>query len=142
MLSDVFYLYSCSFAFFVVCIVVAFFTCFAPFHAERLIVVLMPAEMWINNQVLWKLHDVLYHISGICLFANSVCNPILYNIVSHRIRAEFKAALICCGRSRRRRSIERLRKQGQFKEGRTVASSFAQHSPPGMGKLQSDAVTF
>ncbi|VDD76636.1 unnamed protein product [Mesocestoides corti] len=86
-----------------VCIIIAFFTCFAPFHAERLLVVLVPAESWYNNKILWKVHDVLYHISGICLFANSVCNPILYNIVFRRIRAEFKDALVCCGRSRRLR---------------------------------------
>ncbi|KAL5106403.1 Pyrokinin-1 receptor [Taenia crassiceps] len=85
-----------------VCIVIAFFTCFAPFHAERLLVVLVPAELWYDNKILWKVHDVLYHISGICLFANSVCNPILYNIVFRRIRAEFKAALMCCGKKRRR----------------------------------------
>ncbi|EUB55423.1 Neuropeptides capa receptor [Echinococcus granulosus] len=84
-----------------VCIIIAFFTCFAPFHAERLLVVLVPAELWYNNKILWKVHDVLYHVSGICLFANSVCNPILYNIVFRRIRAEFKAALMCCGKKRR-----------------------------------------
>ncbi|KAM7532506.1 hypothetical protein Aperf_G00000132418 [Anoplocephala perfoliata] len=81
-----------------VCIVVAFFTCFAPFHAERLLVVLIPVKLWFNNEILWKVHDVLYHISGICLFANSVCNPILYNIVFRRVRAEFKSALMCCSK--------------------------------------------
>ena len=86
---------------FLVCIIIAFFTCFAPFHAERLLVVLVPADLWDNNRILWKIHDVLYHISGICLFANSVCNPILYNIVFRRIRAEFKSALTCCGKQRR-----------------------------------------
>ncbi|KAM3181689.1 hypothetical protein ACTXT7_013869 [Hymenolepis weldensis] len=88
-----------------VCIVGAFFTCFAPFHAERLLVVLMPDEWWHNNNILWKFHDVLYHISGICLFANSVCNPILYNIVFRRIRAEFMSALMCCGKRRRTQRI-------------------------------------
>nr|CDS26780.1 Peptide (Capa-like) G protein-coupled receptor Partial [Hymenolepis microstoma] len=88
-----------------VCIVVAFFTCFAPFHAERLLVVLMPDEWWYDNNILWKFHDVLYHISGICLFANSVCNPILYNIAFRRIRAEFMSALMCCGKRRRRQRI-------------------------------------
>lgn len=102
--------------FLLVCIVIAFFTCFAPFHAERLLVVLVPAELWYNNKILWKVHDVLYHISGICLFANSVCNPILYNIVFRRIRAEFKAALMCCGKKRRR--------QREFYNGRGRSSVY------------------
>ncbi|KAL7058327.1 hypothetical protein AAHC03_017081 [Spirometra sp. Aus1] len=79
-----------------ICIVVAFFACFAPFHAERLLVLLTPESAWIGNDTLWMAHELLYHISGICLFANSVFNPILYNIMSRRIRSAFKEEFLSC----------------------------------------------
>ncbi|VDM01822.1 unnamed protein product [Schistocephalus solidus] len=91
-----------------ICIVIAFFACFAPFHAERLLVLLTPESAWINNETLWMAHELLYHISGICLFANSVFNPILYNIMSRRIRSAFKAECLSCflRRSRLSRKVD------------------------------------
>ncbi|KAI0208284.1 Pyrokinin-1 receptor, partial [Lamellibrachia satsuma] len=72
-----------------VAVVVAFFICWAPFHAQRLMVMYLkksddPSD--IRNVI----HHVLYYISGVLYYVSSVINPILYNIMSLKFRQAFK----------------------------------------------------
>ena len=78
-----------------VAVVVAFFCCWAPFHAQRLMAIHVneptPAE-----EVVFT---ILTHISGISYYLSATINPILYSIMSLKFRQAFKDTLgRCCGR--------------------------------------------
>ena len=76
-----------------VAVVVAFFICWAPFHAQRLMVMYMtksddPSD--IRNVI----QHVLYYVSGVLYYVSSVINPILYNIMSLKFRQAFKNTIL------------------------------------------------
>ncbi|XP_060556007.1 pyrokinin-1 receptor-like [Ruditapes philippinarum] len=75
-------------------VVVAFFVQWAPFHAQRLITLYVPVEMW--TPTLIKFQSDLFYVSGVLYFCNSTINPILYNLMSKKFRLAFKRTLCRC----------------------------------------------
>ncbi|XP_069128338.1 pyrokinin-1 receptor-like [Argopecten irradians] len=84
-----------------VAVVVAFFLCWAPFHAERLMVIYV--SKWTG--FLLKIHKKLFYLSGVCYFISGTINPVLYSIMSLKFRQAFKQTLLrlCCRKSTRHR---------------------------------------
>lgn len=77
-----------------VAVVVAFFVCWAPFHAQRLMA-LMVREPTTTSQIIFA---ILTHVSGIMYYMTATINPILYSIMSLKFRQAFKDTLVRCGR--------------------------------------------
>ncbi|XP_053682182.1 pyrokinin-1 receptor-like [Sabethes cyaneus] len=75
-----------------VAVVIAFFLCWAPFHAQRLFAVYGNDQN--HNEAIRKAYEILTYISGILYFVSTCINPVLYNIMSHRFRQAFKECLI------------------------------------------------
>ena len=75
--------------------VLAFFLCWAPFHAQRLGYVYFK-----ESKIFRTLNEYLYYISGFLYYLSATVNPILYNLMSLKYRHAFKQTL--CGRKRRR----------------------------------------
>ncbi|XP_050393115.1 pyrokinin-1 receptor [Patella vulgata] len=78
-----------------VAVAVAFIICWAPFHAQRLMVLYVPK--WTGELMAVQSH--LFYISGVLYFISSTVNPILYNVISKRYRLAFKETLCCCIKS-------------------------------------------
>lgn len=79
-------------------VVIMFFICWAPFHAQRLLYVYA-----LETDYYPDLNEWLYILSGCLYYFSTTVNPILYNLMSSRYRQEFKKT-ICCksGRLARR----------------------------------------
>lgn len=92
---------------FTVAVVVAFFVCWAPFHAQRLMSIYAS-----NDQpTAVVVYEVLHYMSGVLYYVSATINPILYHIMSLKFRTAFKETLgTCC----RRRSSIRTRQSGSF----------------------------
>ncbi|KAL4236821.1 Serpentine type 7TM GPCR chemoreceptor Srsx [Mactra antiquata] len=93
-----------------VAVVVAFFVCWAPFHAQRLMTLYIPAAKWTDK--LLETHKVIYYISGVCYFVSCTINPILYSIMSLKFRQAFKQTVLrpkCC-----RRQVNTVSKRTYF----------------------------
>lgn len=91
------FLYVCQILYISVAVVVAFFVCWAPFHAQRLMTLYIPAAKWTDK--LLDAHKVIYYISGVCYFVSCTINPILYSIMSLKFRQAFKQTVLrpkCC----------------------------------------------
>ncbi|XP_053613155.1 pyrokinin-1 receptor-like [Plodia interpunctella] len=86
-----------------VAVVVAFFVCWAPFHAQRLVAIYGTDE---NNQakskLLLKVYAFLTYISGVFYYMSTCINPIFYHIMSNKFRDAFKVTInqLCCRRHR------------------------------------------
>ena len=66
---------------FTAAVVIAFFLCWAPFHAQRLLYV------YFKHSILFRtINEALMFISGICYYLSSTINPILYNVMSAKYR--------------------------------------------------------
>ncbi|XP_062552102.1 5-hydroxytryptamine receptor-like [Armigeres subalbatus] len=74
-----------------VAVVIAFFLCWAPFHAQRLFAVYGGDQN--NNEAIRIAFEIVTHISGILYFVSTCINPVLYNIMSHKFREAFKETL-------------------------------------------------
>jgi hypothetical protein len=72
-------------------VVVAFFVCWAPFHAQRLMASLLKTPT--DAQVL--LFHLLTNISGVTYYFSATINPILYSIMSAKFRRAFWDTLRC-----------------------------------------------
>ena len=72
-------------------VVLAFFLCWAPFHAQRLMYVYFR-----ESKIFRTLNEYLYYISGFLYYLSATVNPILYNLMSLKYRHAFKQTL--CGR--------------------------------------------
>ncbi|XP_014246738.1 pyrokinin-1 receptor-like isoform X2 [Cimex lectularius] len=85
-----------------VAVVVAFFICWAPFHAQRLVAIYFSSseENWPTSELVMDVYSVVTYISGILYYLSTTINPILYHIMSLKFREAFKSALCCRGRSR------------------------------------------
>lgn len=86
--------------FFAVAVVIAFFICWAPFHAQRLMAVYImdPTESDIVA------FSYLTNISGVLYYVSATINPILYSIMSLKFRHAFRDTLgRCLGRGNSRR---------------------------------------
>ncbi|XP_014262594.1 pyrokinin-1 receptor-like [Cimex lectularius] len=82
-----------------VAVVVAFFICWAPFHAQRLLAVYAYNSASSNySTVLLTTYKVLTYISGILYYLSTTVNPLLYNIMSNKFRDAFKNTQqqLCC----------------------------------------------
>ncbi|EDV92944.1 neuromedin-U receptor 2 [Drosophila grimshawi] len=78
-----------------VAVAVAFFLCWAPFHAQRLMAVY--GVSLINVCRCQDAFNDYFHIldytSGVLYFLSTCINPLLYNIMSHKFREAFKITL-------------------------------------------------
>ncbi|KAG5679782.1 hypothetical protein PVAND_009320 [Polypedilum vanderplanki] len=103
-------------------VVITFFVCWAPFHAQRLCYLYGRNTEYFNalNQWLFPLSGWLYYIS-------CTINPILYNVMSHRYRIAFRETL--CSRKRGYYSSSNgfARDQSSFRET-TIAGAGRDHN--------------
>ncbi|KAL1130067.1 hypothetical protein AAG570_013010 [Ranatra chinensis] len=71
-------------------VVIAFFLCWAPFHAQRLM------YLYARNSPHYEtINEWMYYITGCFYYFSSTINPILYNLMSIKYRLAFKQTL--CG---------------------------------------------
>ncbi|CAG0917937.1 unnamed protein product [Notodromas monacha] len=71
---------------FQVAVVVAFFICWAPFHAQRLLAIYGDSENYWHARA----YEILDNISGVLYYFSATVNPILYHILCARFRSAFK----------------------------------------------------
>lgn len=81
-------------------IVVVFFLSYAPFHAERIMVNTIPDSSWTKRLIHY--HEILWTISGIFFYGNSIFNPCIYSLMSLKFRKALRTVLwpSCCRRFR------------------------------------------
>lgn len=72
-------------------VAVAFFICWAPFHAQRLMAV-YGSTSGIESQWFNDVFSILDYTSGVLYFLSTCINPLLYNIMSHKFREAFKVS--------------------------------------------------
>lgn len=82
--STIFYLFLGSFS---VAVVVAFFVCWAPFHAQRLFAVYAQGS---EGAALSIAYTVVTYVSGVFYYLSTTINPLLYNLMSNKFREAFK----------------------------------------------------
>ena len=78
-------------------VVILFFICWAPFHAQRLLYVYAQESDYYPD-----LNEWLYILGGCLYYFSTTVNPILYNLMSMKYRRAFKQT-ICC--KTRRKSV-------------------------------------
>ncbi|XP_076353231.1 pyrokinin-1 receptor-like [Tachypleus tridentatus] len=84
-----------------VAVVAGFFTCWAPFHAQRLMAIYVTEPTPTDR----KVYDALNYVSGVSYYFSATINPILYSILSLKFRQAFKDTIArCCGCLQRRSS--------------------------------------
>ncbi|CAL1689337.1 unnamed protein product [Lasius platythorax] len=71
-------------------VVIMFFLCWGPFHAQRLLYIYAQDSDYYPD-----LNEWLYILSGCLYYFSTTVNPILYNLMSMRYRQAFKQT-ICC----------------------------------------------
>jgi neuromedin U receptor 1 len=69
-------------------VVLAFFICWAPFHAQRLLYVVFYQYEWkfVSEGVYQQINEKLFYITGCFYYFSSTVNPILYNVMSVKYR--------------------------------------------------------
>lgn len=76
-----------------VAVVICFFLCWAPFHAQRLIAIYSPA----HGAQLHDQHEFLYtvmtYVSGVLYYLSTCINPLLYNLMSNKFREAFRVSV-------------------------------------------------
>ena len=77
------------FTFFTAAVVITFFVCWAPFHAQRLVYV------YDKTGSFNSINDWLYPLAGVFYYFSTTVNPILYNLISVKYRTVFKETLCC-----------------------------------------------
>ncbi|XP_036323295.1 tachykinin-like peptides receptor 99D [Rhagoletis pomonella] len=75
-----------------IAVAVAFFLCWAPFHAQRLMAV-YGSSANIESQLFKDVFEAVDLISGVLYYLSTCINPLLYNIMSHKFRDAFKVTL-------------------------------------------------
>lgn len=74
-----------------VAVVVAFFICWAPFHAQRLVAIYGTNEHHLpKSRLLLQAYTILTYISGVFYYFSTTINPILYHIMCNKFRDAFK----------------------------------------------------
>ncbi|XP_037067856.1 LOW QUALITY PROTEIN: pyrokinin-1 receptor-like [Pollicipes pollicipes] len=78
-----------------VAVVVAFFICWAPFHAQRVVIIYAPERP--SPQLVMGL-KCLHYISGVLYFISTCINPILYHTMSAKFRRSLQDTFegSCC----------------------------------------------
>ncbi|XP_003702318.2 neuropeptides capa receptor-like [Megachile rotundata] len=79
-------------------VVILFFVCWAPFHAQRLLYVYAQESDYYPD-----LNEWLYILSGCLYYFSTTVNPIVYNLMSMKYRHAFKQT-ICCKTKRKSRT--------------------------------------
>ncbi|XP_062552103.1 pyrokinin-1 receptor-like [Armigeres subalbatus] len=107
-----------------IAVVVAFFICWAPFHAQRLVYIYgVDKDHQPTDPLVLKLFVITTYISGILYYLSTCINPLLYNIMSNKFRQAFKETLARgCQISRKSRSKERSYRILSRRERRPVAN--------------------
>ncbi|XP_074041453.1 pyrokinin-1 receptor isoform X2 [Leptinotarsa decemlineata] len=77
-----------------VAVVVAFFICWAPFHAQRLLAIYGKH----TSAHMIKAFQILTYISGVFYYLSTTVNPVLYHIMSNKFREAFKTTYKQCFR--------------------------------------------
>ncbi|XP_076175863.1 neuropeptides capa receptor isoform X2 [Ptiloglossa arizonensis] len=80
-------------------VVILFFFCWAPFHAQRLFYVYAQESDYYPD-----LNEWLYILSGCLYYFSTTVNPILYNVMSMKYRNAFRQTICCTTRKMGRRS--------------------------------------
>lgn len=75
-----------------VAVAVAFFLCWAPFHAQRVMAVYGKATQT-TNHLFRNIYLALTYVSGVLYFLSTCINPLLYSIMSHKFRDAFKVSV-------------------------------------------------
>lgn len=84
-----------------VAVVVAFFICWAPFHAQRLVAIYgSQGHNAASSPFMLNLYSVVTYASGVLYYLSTTINPILYHIMSLKFREAFKETW--CRKRRRR----------------------------------------
>ncbi|KYN30205.1 PREDICTED: neuromedin-U receptor 2-like isoform X2 [Trachymyrmex cornetzi] len=76
-----------------VAVVVAFFICWAPFHAQRLLAVYAQNSSSEPEDTMVIVYTTLTYVSGVFYYLSTTVNPLLYNIMSNKFREAFKSML-------------------------------------------------
>lgn len=82
-----------------VVVVVAFFVCWAPFQAQRLVAIYGYAnhEDHSSTSIIdANVYQVLNYVSGILYYLSATINPLLYNLMSYKFRTAFKETWRSC----------------------------------------------
>lgn len=94
---------------FAAAVVIAFFLCWAPFHAQRLLYLYAK-----DSPNYAQVNELLYTIAGCFYYFSSTVNPILYNLMSMKYRRAFRETL--CGYAGQRRNRLSRDLQSSFRE--------------------------
>uniref|UniRef100_A0AAG5DP52 G-protein coupled receptors family 1 profile domain-containing protein n=1 Tax=Anopheles atroparvus TaxID=41427 RepID=A0AAG5DP52_ANOAO len=107
-----------------VAVVVAFFICWAPFHAQRLVYIYgVDKDHQPSDPLILQLFVVTTYISGILYYLSTCINPLLYNIMSNKFRQAFKETLAnCCQIARQSNSTERSYRILPHRQRRSAAN--------------------
>ncbi|EFN62034.1 Neuropeptides capa receptor [Camponotus floridanus] len=115
-----------------IAVVVAFFICWAPFHAQRLLAVYAAQNTASESEdALIIVYTTLTYVSGIFYYLSTTVNPLLYNIMSNKFREAFKSMLSKnCVRKSHRSSLRQPTYSSLSRYQRSMKRfNDAQHSP-------------
>lgn len=87
-----------------VAVVIAFFFCYSPFHAQRVMAAVfgrLDPNVQVTKQV-EQLFNFFTHISGITYYLSACLNPVLYQVFSKKFQLALKETLPCCRKWARR----------------------------------------
>ncbi|CAG9766928.1 unnamed protein product [Ceutorhynchus assimilis] len=73
-----------------IAVVAAFFICWAPFHAQRLLAVYLAEASKEAQTTYLQMYEYLVYTSGVLYFLSTCVNPLLYHIMSNKYRNAFK----------------------------------------------------
>lgn len=112
-----------------VAVVVAFFICWAPFHAQRLLAIY--GQHTSTNMV--TAFRVLTYISGILYYLSTTVNPLLYHIMSNKFRTAFKETFESCCFKKQQSTVDKCyetlsAKSSQFNSHSNIESCSRQSS--------------
>ncbi|CAH2108167.1 unnamed protein product [Euphydryas editha] len=82
-----------------VAVVIAFFVCWAPFHAQRLVANYGTSEgNKAKTQFFLSVYNFLTYFSGVFYYISTCINPIFYHVMSNKFRDAFKNTIrqCCC----------------------------------------------
>ncbi len=74
---------------FAVAVVISFFFCYSPFHAQRVLATNIVRNS-VRTPVIINVYTILTHISGVTYYLSATINPILYQLMSRKFRIAFK----------------------------------------------------
>ena len=70
----------------------AFFICWAPFHAQRLLAVYASPTSQRHEPTV-AFYSALTYLSGVLYYLSTTVNPVLYHIMSNKFREAFKVMI-------------------------------------------------